>query len=333
MAALFQKATKKQLKARIAILGPAGSGKSYTALRLAFALADGGTVAAIDTEHRSLSKYVGENPDGQPWDFDVLELDSFSPDAYMEGIRAAEAAGYSVLVIDSLSHAWAGKGGILEYVDEVAKRKAMRSNSGKEDSWGAWREATPKHNQLVEAMLASRLHLIVTMRVKQEYVQEKDSQTGKTTIRKVGLQPIQRDGLEYEMDVVGDMDMDNNFCASKTRCSRLTGKVFAKPGPDVAEILLEWLSSGAPAPEPTAVEEETDWRKDADKQAEIRAKVAELGLSGAEVKEALGHVTRISDFAGGYEDLLARLDAAYRASITETHAGPAPEPVTNSEAA
>jgi len=245
----FQKATKKQLKARIALLGPAGSGKSYTALRLAFALAGPeGKVAAIDTEHRSLSKYVGEAPDKIPWDFDVLELDSFSPENYIEGIRAAEQAGYSVLVIDSLSHAWSGKDGLLEFVDTTARKQAARSG-GSPNNFNAWREATPKHNELVEAMLGSNIHLIVTMRVKMEYVQEKNPQTGKTEIRKVCLQPIQRDGLEYEFDVIGDMDADNNLLVSKSRCSRLMGKLIAKPGPAVVDTIREWLESGAPAPE------------------------------------------------------------------------------------
>ncbi len=246
---MFAKATKKQLKARIALIGPAGSGKSYTAMRLAYALAGPeAKVAAIDTEHRSLSKYVGEQPDGKPWEFDVLELESFSADNYIAGIHAAEDAGYNVLVIDSLSHAWAGKDGMLEYVDQTAKKLAIKSG-GRENNFAAWREATPKHNELVETMLASKLHLIVTMRVKMEYIQEKDERTGKTAIRKIGLQPVQRDGLEYEFDVIADMDTGNNLVVSKTRCSSLTGKIFVKPGPDMAQAMLQWLSSGAPVEE------------------------------------------------------------------------------------
>lgn len=257
MAIQFQKATKYQLKARIALLGPAGSGKSYTAMRLAFALAgENGKVAAIDTEHRSLSKYVGENPDGRPWDFDVLELDTFAPEMYIEGIKAAEAAGYDVLVIDSLSHAWAGKDGLLEFVDQTAKKMAARSG-GRENSFAAWREATPKHNELVETMLASKLHLIVTMRTKMEYVQEKNERTGKTEIRKVGLQPIQRDGLEYEFDVIGDMGIEGNtLMISKSRCPALTDKLFEKPGPEVVEIIRQWLESGVEAPERPQVTQE-----------------------------------------------------------------------------
>ena len=244
----FKKATRERLYARVALLGPAGSGKSYTALRLAFALAGDGRVAAIDTEHRSLSKYVGEAPDGAAWDFDVLELESFSPDKYIEGIRAAEQAGYVVLIIDGLSHAWAGKDGILEFVDEVARRAAARRGSTP-NNYTAWRDATPKHNELVEAILAAKIDLIATMRVKMDYVQEKD-ESGKTVIRKIGLQPVQRDGLEYEFDLIGDMSMDasssgvNTLVVGKTRCSALRGKVFDNPGREMAVILKDWLDVG-----------------------------------------------------------------------------------------
>lgn len=336
MATIFQKATKKQLKARIALLGPAGAGKSYSALRLAFALAGtDGKVAAIDTEHRSLSKYVGEAPDGTPWDFDVLELDSFSPDAYIEGITAAEQAGYAVLIIDSLSHAWAGKDGLLEFVDEVAKRKRAQGGAG--NTFDAWREATPKHNALVEAMLSSKMHLIVTMRVKQEYVQEKDERTGKTIVRKVGLQPVQRDGLEYEMDVTADLDMDNNLVIGKTRCSKLTGKVFAKAGPEVVKILQEWLSSGAPATAPSPTDrgngQHTEqpparWQDDPILVASFRAEVKKLGLDKdpARVLHALGDVTKAGDYPGSYDEAIAALQEAVHqaneARITETVAAP-----------
>src|SRR5690606_39492702 len=96
-------------------------------------------------------------------EFDVLNLDTFSPEVYIQAIRAAEAAGYDVLIIDSLSHAWVGKDGALEQVDRVARR--MQSNN----TFAAWREVTPMHNALVDAMVRSRCLLIVTMRSSTEY--------------------------------------------------------------------------------------------------------------------------------------------------------------------
>lgn len=236
----FQKATKKKAKLRLALIGPSGSGKTFSALAIATGL--GEKIALIDTEHGSASKYSDR------FNFDVLELTSFAPERYIEGIKDAAQAGYDVLIIDSLSHAWAGKDGILEFVDKRAKA----SDTG--NSFGAWRDATPKHNALVEAILAAPMDLIVTVRSKTEYVLEKNDK-GKTVPRKVGLQPVQRDGLEYEFDVVGDMKIEgNDLVVSKSRCSALTGEVISQPGKALGQKLRAWLSEGvdAPAPQPTA---------------------------------------------------------------------------------
>ncbi len=234
---MFTKATKKQARLRLALIGPSGSGKTYTSLELASRL--GARVAVIDSERGSASKYAGPGL----FEFDVLELSSFSPTNYVKAIQAAEAEGYDVIVVDSLSHAWIGREGALEQVDRVVKR----SQSG--SSFNAWREVTPMHNALVDAIIRSKCHIIATMRAKTEYVLEKDK-TGKTAPRKVGLAPVQRDSIEFEFDVVGDMTVDNDLLITKTRCPALTGGVFSKPGEDVAAILLNWLGQGAPADKP-----------------------------------------------------------------------------------
>ncbi len=235
MALEFKKATKTQARLRMALIGPAGSGKTYSALAIATNL--GSSVAVIDTERGSASKYA------DVFAFDSLELESFSPDLYVEAIQSAERAGYDVLVIDSLSHAWMGKDGALEQVDAAAKRE--RGNS-----FGAWRNVTPKHNALIDAIVGSKCHIISTMRSKTEYAQEKDDR-GRTVIKKIGLAPIQRDGIDFEHDVVGDMDQDNNLLITKSRCQKLTNKVINKPGKDVAEILKAWLTDGAVEPPKT----------------------------------------------------------------------------------
>lgn len=227
----FAKATKKKSKLRMAICGPSGSGKTYTALKLAKGLSS--KVAVIDTEHGSASKY-------DQFEFDVLELDTFAPADYIEAINLAVRAGYEVLIIDSLTHAWTGKDGILETVDKIA----ARSNS--KNTFTAWRDVTPMHNALVEAIIAAPLHMIVTMRVKTEYVLEEVERNGRKVKepRKVGLAPIQRDGLEYEFDIVADMTLENTLIVSKTRCSELQSAVIDKPGADLAQVLNEWLETG-----------------------------------------------------------------------------------------
>lgn len=229
----FVKAVKHQEPVRMAIIGPSNSGKTYTALRVGSAMAKelDSRVAFIDTEHGSAKKYA------DVFDFDVIELTDYKPQNYVECINAAAKEGYKVLIIDSISHAWAGKGGVLDLVD----RAKARDNRG----FNAWREVTPLHNAFVEAMISAPLHIIVTMRSKIEYAQEKDEQTGKVVVRKLGLQPVQRDGVEYEFDIIGDMDQQHNFVVSKTRCSKLDGEVISRPGEDLARILLDWSGSGA----------------------------------------------------------------------------------------
>lgn len=230
---MFKQAVKHESKLRLAIAGPSGSGKTYTALAIASAL--GGPVAVVDTEHGSASKYA------DLFGFDVLEMEApFHPDRFIQAIREAAAAGYKTIILDSLSHAWNGQGGLLELVEDAQKRMKTAN------SFAAWKDVTPIQNRFVEGIVAAPIHVIATMRSKQEYIQDRDERTGKTTVRKVGMAPVQRDGFEYEFDVFLDMDVQNNAIVSKTRCPALTGKVFNRPGADIAGILIDWLH-GAPA--------------------------------------------------------------------------------------
>ena len=229
---MFKQATRKQSKLRMTIDGPAGAGKSYTALRFAHQLAQGGKVAAIDTERGSLSKYAGDAPDGVPFEFDVLELTQFSPEKYTEAIVAAGKAGYAVLVIDSLSHAWEGTGGALE----IKERQGG-------NQYTAWRAVTPIHNRMVDAILQSPCHVIATMRSRMEFVQETDA-NGRVQVKKLGLAPIQRPGMEYEFDLVCDMDYAHILTVSKSRCSAVADLKMEKPGAEFMRPVMEWLSSG-----------------------------------------------------------------------------------------
>lgn len=227
----FTRATKTAAKLRLGLCGPAGSGKTYSALAIATHLGD--RIAVVDTEHGSASKY------SDLFDFDVAELETFSPERYVEKIAEAENAGYDVLVIDGLSPAWSGKDGALELVDKAAAR-----NRG--NSYVGWREVTPLHNGLIDAMLQADLHIIATMRSKTEYVLE-DNGKGQKVPRKIGMAPVQRDGLEYEFDVVGDLDYSHRLVVTKSRCAPLADAVVMKPGADFAGELKAWLA-GAPSP-------------------------------------------------------------------------------------
>jgi hypothetical protein len=130
---------------------------------------------------------------------------------------AAYNGGYDVLIIDSLSHAWAGKDGALELVDRARA-------TGKDNPFTAWRHVTPLHHKLVDTMLRLPMHLIVTMRTKVAYVIEEDAR-GKHVPRKVGTAPIQREGCEYEFDVIGELH-STMLTISKTRLRFLQGLVL-----------------------------------------------------------------------------------------------------------
>jgi cytidylate kinase len=285
----FKPADRRQARLHLAIIGPAGAGKTYTALRLASAL--GKKVALIDTERSSACAYASD------FKFDVCELDDHHPNTYIEAISMADAAGYDVLVIDSLSHAWAGRNAALELVDKATQR------SKSANAFAAWRNVTPLHNNLLDAMLSSRCHVIATLRAKMAYAQEKDSK-GKTVIRKVGLQPLQRDGLEYEFDIVGDIDLEHNLVVTKSRCSPLAGAVIHKPGEELAEALLRWLDPPGATPLPDPEAPLKAWR----------AALEEVGYSYPDVVSFLNAKGRGEPHAWPQE----RLEAALNWLISDT---------------
>lgn len=257
----FKKADRKKAKLRLALDGPSGSGKTFTALRFALALADNDVtkIAVIDTEHGSAAKYVGERPDGTQIEFDHVTLEDFSPTNYTQFITEAGQCGYKVVVIDSLSHAWEGKGGALEQVDTKANKTGNK--------FTAWADVTPQHQRMVEAILRSPCHVIATMRSKTEYVLQADSK-GKMVPTKIGLKPIQRDGMEYEFDVVCDIDTEHLLKVSKTRCPALDGMSVMKPGASFVRPLLDWLENGSTVDPSFYAVNEADLRTQVAKEAE-----------------------------------------------------------------
>ena len=228
---MFRKAERKQAKLRLALCGPSGSGKTYSALLLAQGLAPEGRVALIDTERGSGELYADLAA------YDLAPLDPpFTPARYIALVREAERAGYAVLIVDSLSHAWAGEGGVLDMHDKAAA--ANRAGN----SFAAWREVTPAHNQLVDCLLGADLHLITTLRTKTAYDLVDDGK-GKKRPVKIGLAPVQRDGMEYEFTLVLDLSVDSHVAtATKDRTRLFDGQHFV-PTRETGEALR---STGVP---------------------------------------------------------------------------------------
>lgn len=231
MTLTFKPATREATYARIALSGPSGSGKTYTALTLASALAD--RFAVIDTERGSAAKYVGLNG----WEFDTVTPQSFSPASLVELLGAAAGAEYGCVVVDSLSHYWSGVDGMLEQAD----KHAVRGNT-----FAGWKEAKPAERRMIDALVSYPGHVIVTMRSKTEYVIE-ENEKGKKVPTKIGLKPDQREGIEYEFDVIGDMDLSNTLTVVKSRITELSRAKVPTPGADFADAIKAWCE-GVPVP-------------------------------------------------------------------------------------
>ncbi len=231
----FTPAVRRKTRARVALCGPSGSGKTYTALGFAHVFAPG-SVALIDTEKESADGYEGLNG----WHWVSFKPATYEPDVLIDALAAAAAAGIECVVIDSLSHFWMGTGGMLEQVDNSAKR----SRSG--NSFAGWKEMRPAERRMIDAMTSYPGHLIVTMRTKTEWVIQ-DNERGKKEPRRIGTKPEQREGIEYEFSVVADMDLDNVLTVTKTRVPPLKRAVVAEPGPDFAQAILDWLNDGGEA--------------------------------------------------------------------------------------
>lgn len=222
----LRKAERKKAKLRIGIGGPSGSGKTYSSLLLANGLAPWDKVAIIDTENGSAEFFSDLGP------YNVITIsDDYAPERYIEAIRMCEQAGIEVVIIDSITHEWDGKGGCLEIVDRLG---------GKFQDWA---KVTPRHKKFIDAILQSRCHVITTVRKKQDYEMTKD-QNGKLRVEKVGMKEITREGFEYELTLSFDLDIRHNAKASKDRTKLFMDKPEVIITQEIGRTLFKWANSG-----------------------------------------------------------------------------------------
>lgn len=225
----LQRATRKQARIRIGLQGPSGTGKTLGALQIAYGLTGDWTkIAVIDTEHSSASLYshLGE--------FNTVSIaPPFAPEKYIEAIHLCEKESMEVIIIDSVSHEWEGVGGILDIHSSI---------SG--GSFQAWNKVTPRHNAFIQSMLQTSCHLIATIRSKQDYVLV--DKNGRQVPEKVGLKGVQREGLDYEMTVMFELDVKHNATATKDRTSLFSGKPEFRLSPVVGQQIKQWCEQGDP---------------------------------------------------------------------------------------
>jgi len=228
MSIQLKKATRKQVKLRLGLSAVSGGGKTMGALLLAYGMTnDWSKIAVIDTENGSASLY------SHLGDFNTIDLEApFSPERYIECIKMCEDAGMEVIIIDSITHEWDGKGGCLEI------HSKMTGNS-----YTNWSAVTPRHQSFIDAILSSKCHVISSVRRKQDYEMTKDG-NGKTKVEKAGLKEITRDGFEYELTLNLNIEINHQATASKDR----TGLFMDLPGfvitAETGKQLIEWCNSG-----------------------------------------------------------------------------------------
>lgn len=229
----LQKASRKKAKIKLGLSAVSGGGKTYSALLIAYGLCgDWSKIAVIDTEHMSAELYsdLGE--------YNTIPLEApFSPERYIEALNVCFKAGMEVIIIDSITHEWDGKGGILNIAD------GMTGNS-----FTNWAKLTPRHQAFIDAILESPCHILTTVRRKQDYEMSKDS-NGKVTVTKLGLKEITREGFEYELTVNLELDQKHNATATKDRTGLFAGKPHFTPTIETGKLIKSWCESGAePAP-------------------------------------------------------------------------------------
>lgn len=223
----LRKATRKKAKIRLGMSGPSGFGKTYSALLIAFGLiGEWSKIAVIDTENGSADLYsdLGE--------YNVMPLTApFSPERYIEAIKACVSAGMECIIIDSITHEWDGKGGCLEIVEQLG---------GKYQDWA---KVTPRHQTFIEAIVTSPVHMITTVRRKQEYEMVKDG--NKVKIEKGGLKEITREGFEYELTINLEFINDKHYCkAGKDRTKLFMDKPEFIPSVETGKLIAAWCEQG-----------------------------------------------------------------------------------------
>ncbi|KAF0651169.1 MULTISPECIES: AAA family ATPase [Streptomyces] len=282
----FAPATREKAKARVALMGVSGSGKTWTGLRLTNGLA--ARFAVIDTERGAASKYAGING----VTFDTLQLHTFHPQNLIGALAAAANAGYEAVLVDSLSHFWSGTEGTLEQVDRAAK-KGFGGNT-----FAGWKEGTPLQNAMVDALLSYPGHVVATMRAHTEWSLERNDR-GQLEPKRIGTRPEQRRGVEYEFDVVAQMDTDNRLTVIKSRCPALHGAAVERPdGAAIASTLLDWLNDGAAGVDPaTYIDRATDPAATFEHLGALRAEVDSRGLQATPLLDpSTGTATTLGDY-------------------------------------
>lgn len=286
------RAQRSQARLRLGLTAPSGGGKTWSSLLLAKGIVEAllsaglpgtieGKIGLIDTERKSSQLYSHLVP------FDTIEMEApYTVDRYLAALRQFEKAGYLVVIIDQVTHAWSGVGGILEVAEKMSKGQGG-------NSFNAWATATPEYQRFVDGLLASSCHLICTMRQKTKWeMTERQNASGRMTKTptRIGMAPEMRAGFEYEFTTLLGLSVEGNVATNLKDRSGVFGEIGNTVGrldESWGRRLAAWLTTGA------VLEEDPDLGPPQERMAAVvamaekRIKAAETGPDLARVFEAV----------------------------------------------
>ena len=270
---MFQKtvAQREKVKLMIGLSGPSGSGKTLSALKMAYGITkDWSKIVMADTENKSALYYAGEMTGSwEHIDFNSNIKLGYHPNNWIALIDFVEKSSPNceVLILDSITHEWQGRGGCTDLVSSLSK-------NAHGNTFTPWNTVTPLHNSFIDKMRDSRLHIIATMRAKSKYKLELNEK-GKQTPQKVGLKSMQREDTDYEFGIIFDLNLDHEAIVSKDRTGLFMGHPPFVIDEKVGEELLNWTSSGKKAAIPIGYFDS----ENPDQCARVEARLKEKNIS------------------------------------------------------
>jgi hypothetical protein len=204
------------------------------------------SILLANTEQKRGYYYANE------FTYDIVDIDApHEPEKYVELIDFAINEGYGILIIDSTSHEWEGRGGCLEINQRLG------------GNFQSWAKVTPRHDKFINAIADSPIHVIATMRGKDQYVMSqqegKDGGKQSTKVEKVGVGAKQRDGFEYEFTCTFLLDQKTNTAeVFKDNTHLFENEAAVKLTEDHGRKIIKWANSGAGYTPPSRSAKETD---------------------------------------------------------------------------
>lgn len=277
----FRPAKRERVGLLIGIAGASGSGKTFSAMRLAAGISGGKPFAVIDTERRRALHYAGQ------FQFDHCEIEApFHPAQYADAISAADKAGYPVIVVDSMSHEWAGEGGVLDMADA----ELNRMGGGESKKMASWIKPKMAHKKMMTRLLQCNAHLILCFRAepKIEMVKENGKMVVKakeSLIGKDGWIPVCEKSLPFELTAYFLMTSDQPGVPQPIKLQEQHRTLF--PLDHVIDEasgrrVADWANGGEPGPKPSAL-------------SAILSRFAELGITIEDLTDHLGRAPIESD--------------------------------------